>query len=288
MYEIVKNYRDNKALRDSFNALAEKAFGGLNFEDWYQNGFWGDNYNPYSVVMDGEVVANVSLNRTDLVIGGQQKRIYQLGTVMTEERHRNQGLIRAIMAEVEKDIAGADGVYLFGNDSVVEFYPKFGFRKGTEYGYSRAVSQTGACAMKQIPMVCAADWAVLEKAMAENVFRGGCDMADNPQLIFFYVSQFMQENIYYCEKLGAWTIAEIEDGELLLHNVFSPREISLDDVIVAFGPEITRVTLGFAPADPEGWDVQEYHEEDCNFFVRGAVFESFEAKQLRIPTLSHA
>ena len=38
MYEIVKHYRDNKALRDSFNALAEKTFG-LNFEGWYQNGF---------------------------------------------------------------------------------------------------------------------------------------------------------------------------------------------------------------------------------------------------------
>ncbi len=33
MYKIVKNYRDNDALRHSFNELAEKTFG-LNFEDW--------------------------------------------------------------------------------------------------------------------------------------------------------------------------------------------------------------------------------------------------------------
>ena len=54
MVQILKGYRHDAALRASFNALAEKTFG-LNFEGWYQNGFWGDNYNPYSVFMDGKI-----------------------------------------------------------------------------------------------------------------------------------------------------------------------------------------------------------------------------------------
>ena len=41
---IETNYRDNEALRNSFNELAGKIFGGLNFENWYRNGFWKDNY----------------------------------------------------------------------------------------------------------------------------------------------------------------------------------------------------------------------------------------------------
>lgn len=287
MYKIMKNYRRDKALRDSFNRLAEKTFG-LNFEGWYQNGFWGDNYNPYSVVVNGEVVANVSVNRTDLVIGGERKRIYQLGTVMTEVSHRNQGLIRAIMAEVDKDLADADGVYLFGNDNVVEFYPKFGFRPGKEYCCEKAVTQTGPNEMRQVPMGSPEDWAALKRAMEKSIFRGGCDMVDNPQLIFFYVSQFMQESVFYCEWLDAHVVAELEDGELVIHNVFSPKEITLDQVIEAFGGEVKRVTLGFSPADMEGWEVRDYHEEDCNFFARGDVFDSFEKAKLRIPTLSHA
>ena len=36
---IVHGYRDDKILRDSFNELAGKVYGGLNFEGWYQNGF---------------------------------------------------------------------------------------------------------------------------------------------------------------------------------------------------------------------------------------------------------
>lgn len=287
MYEIVKNYRHDKTLRGSFNALAEKTFG-LNFEGWYRNGFWSDNYNPHSIVLDGKVVANVSVNRTDLMIGGQRKRLYQLGTVMTDEGYRNRGLIRAIMEEVDADTADGDGVYLFGNDSVVEFYPKFGFRKGKEYRYSKALSQNGGCSMEHIPMHDAAHWALLDRAMAENVCSFGCEMVGNPQLIFFYVSQFMQNSVYYSKNLDAWAIAEIEDEALTLHNVFSERKVALDDVIAAFGSEIAGVTLGFAPNDSEGWTAEEFHEEDCTFFVRGDVFEEFQERKLRIPILSHA
>lgn len=288
MHEIISSYRHDGALRGSFNALAEKTFDGLNFEGWYQNGFWGDNYNPHSIVLDGRVVANVSVNRTDLMIGGQRKRLYQLGTVMTDENYRGRGLIREIMAEVDRVTADADGVYLFGGDSVAEFYPRFGFRRGREYAYSKAVSQFGSCAMENIPMDHAAQWALLDRAMAENVCCFGCEMVGNPQLIFFYVSQFMQDSVWYCKELDTWAVAEIEDGVLTLHNVFSKQKVSLNAVIAAFGSEITMVNLGFAPDDAQGWTVEEYREEDCNFFVRGEIFEAFEARKLRIPSLSHA
>ena len=64
------NYRDNDALRASFNELVGKVFG-LSFENWYQNGFWKNNYIPYSVVIDGKVVANVSVNRCDVNYNGE-------------------------------------------------------------------------------------------------------------------------------------------------------------------------------------------------------------------------
>lgn len=102
MLEVINSYRNNDTLRHSFNELAGKTFG-LNFEDWYQNGFWGDNYNPYSVVKDGRVVANVSVNRTDMMIDGTVRHFFQLGTVMTDKTYQNQGLIRKIMEQIDAD-----------------------------------------------------------------------------------------------------------------------------------------------------------------------------------------
>lgn len=285
--DIIRNYRHNAALRGSFNELAEKTFG-LNFENWYRMGFWGSNYEPFSVVEDGKVIANVSLNRTDMVIGGQRRRLYQLGTVMTAEDHRNRGCIRAIMEKIEEVTKDADGVYLFGGDSVVEFYPKFGFVPGKEYVYSKAVSQTGENRMQQVVMNCHAHIDRLCGAMEGNRFETGCRMVDNNDLIFFYAAQFMQECVFYWEEKDLWAIAELEEGQLTLHDVFCPNEVALDAAIGAFGPEVTSVTLGFAPADTRGWDCRELHEEDCTFFVKGDLFREFGEKKLRIPTLAHA
>lgn len=285
--DIRKHYEKDPALRQSFNALAEKTFG-LNFENWYQTGFWQENYVPYSVILDGQVVANVSLNRTDMIIHGEEKRLYQLGTVMTRQEYRNQGLIRRIMAEIEKDIADADGVYLFANDSVLTFYPKFGFQKAREYVYSKALAQTGECRMERMPMTGPREWNTLQQAMESSTFPAGCRMVGNPGLIFFYVTQFMGECVYHCDDLNTWVIGEVEDGALLLHNVFTSEPVSLTDVLDAFGPQIHSVTLGFTPADPTGFVCRELREEDTTFFVKGAVFRAFSQARLRIPSLSHA
>jgi GNAT superfamily N-acetyltransferase len=283
--KIVKHYREDAALRSSFNALAEATFG-LNFENWYQLGWWRDTYAPYSVLEDGKIVANVSVNRTDMVIDGQRKHLYQLGTVMTYPEYRNRGYIRTIMAEVEKDIAGADGIYLFANDEVLDFYPKFGFVRNREFVYSREVTQEGECTAKQMPMDVPENRDRLAAAMAESTFHSGSAMVDNPGLIFFYVAQFMQENVYTVGN--AWVIAEEEEGNLVIHNVFGPEETSLDAVIAAFGPEVKTVTLGFTPADRTGWNSEELKEEDTTFFTRGTAFQDFADRNLRIPSLSHA
>lgn len=283
--EVIHGYREDPALRASFNALAEESFG-LNFENWFQLGYWDDHYDPHSVVVDGKIVANVSVNRTDLRIGGEVRRIYQLGTVMTKQEYRNRGYIRAIMAQAQKTCAGADGVYLFGNDSVLEFYPKFGFRRGTEYVYSREWNRPSECRMERIPMDDPENRDRLARAMAQSRFQTACEMVGNPGLIFFYAAQFMTGCVYHWPERDLWAIAEEEEGELILHSVFGP-DLALEEVIDAFG-FTGRVTLGFAPAAPAGWERRELHEEDCTFFVRGPGFEDFADKGLRIPSLSHA
>ncbi|MBQ7944709.1 MAG: GNAT family N-acetyltransferase [Lachnospiraceae bacterium] len=288
MYQVIKNYRDNEALRHSFNELAGKTFG-LDFEDWYQNGFWGDNYNPYSIVIDGKVVANVSVNKTDMLIDGEIKHLLQLGTVMTDEEYRNQGLSRMIMEQIDADYAGkVDGIYLFGNDSVVEFYPRFGFVKGEEYLYSKKVSLTGESQLEQIIMDKPVVWKQLTDAMQRSVFHGSMDMVHNNELIMFYVSKFMQENVYYHKTTDTYVIAEIEENSLLIHNVFSSTITALDEVIKLFGKDITEVTLGFAPMECESYDVVNYHEEDCTFFIKGKALEVVAEEKLRIPSLAHA
>lgn len=288
MYNIIKDYRNDTALRHSFNELAIRTFG-LNFEDWYQNGFWGDNYNPYSVVRDNKVIANISVNKTDMLFEGAVRHFLQLGTVMTDEAYRNQGLSKAIMEQIDADYNGkVDGIYLFANDSVLDFYPRFGFEKSHEYQYAKKVSNTGTCQLEKLSMNTPAAWRLLEAAMKRSVFSGRLDMINNNELIMFYVTKFMQENVYYHKQSDTYVIADLEGEELFIHNVFSGALQELDMIIALFGRDIKKVTLGFVPANTANYEVSKFHEEDCTLFIKGEGLDIIEKKMLRIPSLSHA
>lgn len=286
--EIIKNYRDNADLRRSFNELAGRTFG-LNFEDWFQNGFWEDAYNPYSVVENEQVVANVSVNITDMLFDGCVKHFLQLGTVMTEETCRHRGYIRAIMERIDADYRGkTNGVYLFANDSVLDFYPRFGFKKSREYQYRLSLQGTGPCRFAPVAMDCAAAWARLEQAAERSIFRGRLDLTGNRGLLFFYVTKFMRDSVYYHAPSSTYVVADRRGTELFLHNVFSGTLTELTDVLDLFGGEIRQVTLGFTPLHNAGYQVAELQEEDSTFFIKGTGMEIIEREKLRIPSLAHA
>lgn len=300
MYQLIQNYRDNDALRASFNELARKTFG-LNFEDWYQNGFWSDSYRPYSIAADGRIVSNVSVNQTDLCTPGGVKHFLQLGTVMTDVPYRKKGLCKEIMQKILADYDGkCDGIYLFANDSVLDFYPRFGFTQAKEYQYTKKITNTGKNQFRQVPMDGPSAWKKLEEAMKHTVFHGQFDLIGNPGLIFFYVTKFMQGNVFCHDETDTYVIIETMDeasytqaqetekNRILLHNAFSATLTSLDDIISLLGEAASEVTLGFTPMEPELWQAAEHHEEDCTFFIRGDALKMVEADRLRIPSLAHA
>ena len=80
-YRLVKQVRGNEVLRKSFMELAMKTFS-LNFRRWCEDGYWTERYIPY-VLADGDrVIANVSVNRMDMLWRGQAKqykRFYTIG-----------------------------------------------------------------------------------------------------------------------------------------------------------------------------------------------------------------
>lgn len=286
--QIVKNYRDDDALRHSFNRLAGKTFD-LDFEDWYQNGFWEDQYIPYSVVLEGQVVANVSVNVTDMRWNGGTKHFLQLGTVMTEKSCRCRGYIRRLIEQIEADYGEkTEGIYLFANDSVMDFYPRFGFQKSREYQYSGQLANTGVCQYQPVAMDCPAAWRRLEKTMERSAFRGRFDLVGNRGLPFFYVTKFLRDNVFYHAPSDSYVIAEREGGNLFLHSVYSGTLTELPEILALFGEEIRQVTLGFVPAEKDRYTAKELLEEDSTLFVKGSELGLLEREKLRIPSLAHA
>jgi predicted GNAT family N-acyltransferase len=294
-FEIRKGYRHEEGLRGSFNKLAKETFG-LDFEEWYQNGYWTEKYNPYSVVIAEQVVANVSVNQMEFAFNGSVKKYIQLGTVMTENKYRKQGYIARLMKEIEKDYEGmAEGYYLFANDSVTEFYPKFGYVKASEYQYSKKINrkydklehQTYSKA-QHIPMNKKENWNVFERVIVSSANQSTLEMKNNVELVMFYVTQFMQQDVYYIEEQQAFVIAEIEEGKLFVHAIYSKKVVDIDAIIEAFGEEIEQVILYFTPICVGEYEVEKRKVEDSTLFMKGNVLELFEEHKLMFPPLSHA
>lgn len=284
-YKFIKLDRTNEEMRRTFCELSIKTFG-LDFEDWYQNGYWKENYLPYVCVKDDKVVANVSVNPMEFNMAGRHVKLIQLGTVMTEESERNQGLIRKIMEKIEQDFQDkTDGLFLFGGDDVLEFYPKFGFQKAKEYQYSKTVHNTERASAVMLPMNQPKQWKTLENIIEKSICQSSMEQENKKELVMFYVTKFMQENVFYMESQNAYAIAEIEGEVLNLQQVFSEQKVDLDKIIVAFGEKIRNVKLGFSPLETTGWEMSELQKEDCTFFVKGEIWRDFE--KLMISVLSH-
>lgn len=285
-YTYVTDYKDSDKLRKSLNELTEKTFG-FNFEKWYSNGFWGDKFITHSMLDGDKIIANVSVNLMDFSMDGVEKNYVQIGTVMTDKAYRGQGVNRYLIEKVINDYRDeVDGIYLFGNDSVIDFYPKFGFTKSKEYQYSKNI-----WARNNLKTIAKVDFSNKNKwqeffYVVNNSISNDRFTMNNSGLIAFWTR--WGNSVYYLCEEKAYVIADIKDNNLYIEQVISKRKVNLETIISSFGNSIKKVILGFTPCNNNEYSVEEYHEEDCTLFILGEDLKNIENKKLRFPTLSHA
>lgn len=295
-YKYVTNYKDNGSIRAALNRLTRDTFG-FDFESWYQNDYWKDDmYMPHSL-MDGErMVANVSANRMEFVISGEIKHFIQIGTVMTAKDYRGQGLGRYLIEKVIDTYRDeCDGIYLFGNDSVLDYYPKFGFEVSKEYIYKKQLlvdenREKSPLNQNYIEFI------KIENPSNEDrkkffdyvrhaVSNDGMTMR-NVGLMGFYLHDM--EDVYYSESLDTYVVAEIKDNTLHLNCIIAKKTVELNDILESFVGVADTVILDFTPSNKSGFEVVEFEEEDCTLFYIGEELKRIEREQLHFPSISHA
>lgn len=285
---IIGNGKDDR-YRAGLNALTEKTFG-FSFENWYQGGYCKDQYIPYSLMDGDKVVSNASINLMDLEIFGEKKKYIQLGTVMTDEAYKKQGLARVVMEKVLADYKDkSDLIYLFANSSAVNFYPKFGFHKIDQYVCTKAISKMqNSGDFKKLNMDDSND-----RALAYNKAKAAfpiaqVSMCDNGELVMFYCNGFMKNSVYYAPYYDAVVVADFDKDELKLFDIFCEKEVSVDGVINCFANEnLKKVQLYFTPKETASYEVKPVEWEDT-LFVMGKDKALFEGKKFMFPELSHA
>lgn len=263
-FQFVKGYKHDDALRTSFCRLATETFD-IDFTEWYERGCWNESYIPFSYELEGRIIANVSVNLRELVINGVHRKAIQLGTVMTHPEFRKRGLSARLMEKVLREYEGQyEIMYLFANETALEFYPRFGFQPVEERLYSMTVAsgsdgqQSGGEprqreGIRRLDMDNPEDAELLQQWASERVpvsRRFGTAMTGG--VLMFYALTVFREDIYYLEEEQVIALWQKDGAHMELFDVISRSEVNLTDLLVKLaGQDTDRITFHFTPDLPE-------------------------------------
>lgn len=290
-FELIYDYKDNNQLRLSFNQLAKSTFG-IDFEDYYQSGFWNNQYICHSYIDDGRVVANVSASFLDLILNGRKISAVQIGTVMTHPEYRGQGLAANLMKFVLEKYQSEKELYLlFANKTVLEFYPKFGFKpvKQNLFMKNIGIVRANIDRPRKLEINKQADLSLVLRLSSERKPISSILGVGNVQyLLLFYWMYVFQNDFYYLNEIDAIVIFQTRGEEIHLYDVILKEDISITDIIARIATDnVKRVIFHFTPdfKDLEA-ETLPYDDSNDKFFVKTELVKIPE--NLIFPAIAHA
>jgi len=289
MYTLISDYRDRSDLRQSFNQLAKETFG-IDFEAWYQEGYWNDNYRCYSYLYEDQVVANVSVNQLTLKIEGQVYKALQIGTVMTHPDHRRRGLAYKLLDHVMTTWQDqVDFIYLFGNDLALDLYKSFNmveFRENRFFMSPEGINHSGKA--RQLDLSRNEDKSLMVNLCKKRVFASdGIGIQGDDHLLMFYCRQFYADHLYYLEGDQVILAAYVEEDCLHLVDVLWTQAKPLEDLLgqLPFKGYKT-IEVHFKPEDRLIHETRPLEVEDQTLLIRS---EDLHIKEtFRFSSFSHA
>ncbi|EAG6862501.1 GNAT family N-acetyltransferase [Listeria monocytogenes] len=289
-YEMISDYKDNKMYRDSFNKLAESTFD-INFEEWFRSGFWNDKYVCYSYIDNNEVISNVSINKMNLIYQGENYSALQIGTVMTHPNYRGQGLAKNLLNHViAKYEDQYDFLYLFANDTVLDFYPKFGFERIEESSFTVDACnlKKKASKLKKLNPDNKTDFQLISRIVSERApLSNILDVKESEDLLMFYVLIALKNELYYLEELDVIVLMEQEGTDLYVLDILSTKKLDVVEVLSYLSTKkIETIHLLFMPEKSKYIDAAYIIETEDMLFVRPNVLTS--ENYFLFPATSHA
>lgn len=270
-YKIIENYRQNDPLRNEFFTFIRNVFGGLDFEKWYLKGFWNDQYIPYSFVKDDQIIANVSVCQMQLLIEEKEWQGIQLGAVATLPKYRKQGLSRKLMNYVINQYQDTTNLFfLFANDTVLDFYPKFGFKPVNEVIFKYNLSSyQPAFAGRKLNIHNKTDFQIIKRLINERRILTKIFGAKHYSFITaWHLINIFSNNIIYLERDDVIFVAAIEGDQLHIWDVIFTKEIDLSKLIpkIVYENQLKSILYYFPP------DQLEFSYDDVIPYIDSPLF----------------
>lgn len=293
-YKLVSDYKCIEKYKESFNELAKMVFE-IDFKKWYEKGYWNEDYICYSYLDADKVIANASITKMAVVANGKEYNAIQVGTVMTHPDYRNQGLSGKLMEHIiEKYEKEYDFIYLFANETVLGFYPKFGFEKVQESSFSLNVSDmkkqpAKTTSLRRLDTDNINDLQMMERFAAERLpVSSILGVKNSGDLLMFYFILAFNDAIYYLEEEDVIVIFKQVDAQLYIFDIISTKRVEIDKILNHIVSAETKVINFHFTPDYERVNIHTEFivESDDTLFVRPLINDRI--KHFLFPLTSHA
>jgi predicted GNAT family N-acyltransferase len=286
-YKFINNALKDKVTRLSYFQLTKQIFG-LEFEKWYQSDYWDNRFIPYVIMCEDIAVSSVAVCINDICWKNQRKRYVQISTVMTLPEYRNKGHNRHLMEVVLSEWADkCDAIYLLSNDSVINFYPKFGFEEFKEFQFSQSITQSNGI-YRKLDIEDPNDWRlIIKKYKLGNPFSAL--VVENMSQFVFHCIYSFSKDIYYVDKYDAVVIVRFENDRLTCYDIFTNGNFRINDILNVMANANTKVAyLGFTPKSEEDYIIEKLQEQDTHLFVLNGKENIFKNNRVMFPIVSRA
>lgn len=274
------------AWHEAFLRYVARVFPSGDFRTWAARGGWTPDYEVHAVADAGELVASASVMRIPALACGREVRGAQLGAVGCIPEARGRGLMRPLLEDVLARIgAEAELIWLYANVAVLEFYPRFGFRRvqESEFELELAIAPAGEPAPR-LDLADAIQRAAWLQSIDHSVAiteRLGARRYGSAAL--WHACNVRSRDIHVLDD-GMYAVAVQRGDTLHLLDVAAPRPFELGSVLPRLVREpVARVRFGFCP---ERWcpTARAVAPSDEALFVRGSV--ALPREPFKLPALS--
>ncbi|MCL2216578.1 MAG: GNAT family N-acetyltransferase [Defluviitaleaceae bacterium] len=265
--EIIVCRRNDEAFEAMFNDLTQEVFG-FSFAPWFEMKLWDERYETYGIVQDGKMLSSACIFKIDILVNGQAAKSIQFGAVATRKSERGKGLSRRLMEHVLSQYPDTPA-HLAANPTVVDFYPRFGFRQ-VQFHKPEIAVRINNDPSKAVQYEYDDD-EVMEALASRGAYSNMVDCLNTDTVRIFHMMIGYDEDIYFLPNCGALVVAKQKESRLFLADVITQKPITFDALRAELPFEnVDIVEFGFCP-DHLGvspiWVPSDMAKEP--FFIKG-------------------
>jgi len=285
-YRLIENYRGNKNYVNKYFQFISVIFPSISFSKWYEKGFWTDKYIPVSLLNDDRIVSSASIALMDIIINDNKYKAAQIGAVGTLPEYRRQGLSRQLMEHIlDRYKEKVDFFFLYANDSVLNFYPKFGFRNVKENIFIfESIPLREKFGVRKLNITKSEDYSLLLDLLHNRKPVTKIFGAENYAFItMWHILNLYREDMFYLEEENAIVVKKESGDTLNILEIFFAELFDLEKALPKLieSDSIKQIKFYFPP-DQLSFQFQKRVEEDTGLFILGDV--DLVNKHFRFPT----